>query len=125
METITSPLYEVKLYLGSVESEVPISDPVLKEWLVSSIGAFQEDYKGTTVPVRITDTTFVSDSYVEDGWEVAAISYPRTNHTHKQTLDFMLDLAEHLLGMFGQSRICVLDLKSQHEMFGRVYMLER
>ena len=118
-------MYEVKLYLGSVESDASVSDPVLKEWLVTSIGVFQEDYEGTTIPVRITDTTFVSEThYSEDGWEVAAISYPRTNHTHKQTLDFMLELAEHLMQRFGQSRICVLDLRAQHQMFGRVYMLE-
>ena len=124
------PLYEVKLYLGSVDSVHDDDNRISrltweKETLVASIGVFQEIYKGTTIPVRITNTTFVSDGYVEDGWEIAAISYPRTNHTHKQTLDFMLDLAEHLLERFGQNRVCVLDLRSHHQMFGKTYMIER
>jgi len=116
MKTHVSELYEIKLYLGDCRSR-PIlpnglksTDKITKVALIKAIGEFQEEYRTKTVPVRITNTTFVSETnYSEDGWEVAAISYPHTNHSHRETLDFMLNLAEHLLNLFLQNRICVLD----------------
>ena len=52
------PLYEVKLYLGSVDSVHDDDNRISrltweKETLVASIGVFQEIYKGTTIPVVI------------------------------------------------------------------------
>ena len=120
MKISTYPLYEVKLYLGSVEWDgISFS----KADLMSYIGEFQDGYKGDTIPVRITDTTFISGiDYDENGWEVAAISYPKTNHSHDQTLEFMLALGKYLLRVFFQSRICVLDC--QPNLTDNVYMLE-
>ena len=122
MKKQTSNLYEVKLYLGSVErGEVSVIRHWSKESLISEIGLFQKKYK-IAVPVRVTGTTFVCNDYTEDGWEVVAISYPRTNHSYKQTKDFMLSLGEHLLRVFGQSRICVLADYGGWK--SKVYMLE-
>jgi hypothetical protein len=122
MKTIISNLYEVKLYLGSVErGEVSVIRHWGKESLVSEIGLFQKNHE-IVVPVRITNTTFVCDNYTENGWEVAAISYPRTNHSYEQTKSFMLSLGEHLLHIFGQSRICVLSDCGGWK--SKVYMLE-
>ena len=120
MKISTYPLYEVKLYLGSVEWDgIPFS----KADLMSYVGEFQDSYEGNTIAVRITDTMFVSGiDYDENGWEVAAISYPKTNHSHKQTLDFMLALGEYLLRVFFQDRICVLDC--QPNLTDNVHMLE-
>lgn len=125
---INKPLYEVKLYLGSVRTrsdetgEAPLT-VIYKTDLISEIGKFQDGVGGTVVPVRITDTTFVSGSdYEEGGWEVAAVSFPRTNHSHAKTLEFMVSLGYHLLDVFLQNRICVLDYKEN--MTDDIYMLE-
>lgn len=123
------PLYEVKLYMGSVRSrpnetgDAPLT-VIYKTDLIREIGEFQDSRGGTIVPVRITDTTFVSGSdYEENGWEIAAISFPRTNHSHDQTLEFMVSLGHHLLDVFLQNRVCVLDYKES--MTNNVYMLEK
>jgi len=120
------PLYEVKLYLGCEQnrlSDCKLDRKIPKNILITEIGKFQENYEGTTVPVRVTDTTFISDTdYLEDGWEISAINYPRTNHSHGDVLDFMLDLAEYLLQIFLQKRICVLDCGPT--LTDSVYMLE-
>tara|TARA_R110000824_G_scaffold6161_1_gene28281 strand:- start:8424 stop:8849 length:426 start_codon:yes stop_codon:yes gene_type:complete len=125
---LIKPLYEVKLYMGSVRSrpdetgEAPLT-VIYKEDLIKEIGKFQDSQAGTVVTVRITDTTFVSGlNYEENGWEVAAINFPRTNHSHSKILDFMMSLARHLLCVFLQNRICVLDYNEN--MTDDIYMLE-
>jgi hypothetical protein len=120
-------LYEVKLYLGQLRSRMQEGfqaiNYIRKGELANEIGKFQDSYEGMTIPVRITDTTFVSGQrYSENGWEVAAISYPKIEQSHEQTLKFMLDLGDYLLGKFLQNRICVLDNYSKAT--GRTYMLE-
>ena len=96
---------------------------IYKADLIKEIGKFQEDAAGGIVPVRITDTTFVSGSdYEENGWEVAAINFPPINHSHSKTLEFMFSLGHHLLDVFLQSRVCVLDYKENTT--DNIYMLE-
>ena len=103
------PHYEVKLYIGS---ETFFDEIFSQEDIEKFIGEVQDDY-GFIVPVRVTPVTFVSGSlYKEEGWEVAAINYPKVRATEKRIKDFMMDLGRLLLVEFNQERICVMDGES-------------
>jgi len=101
------PFYECKIYLGSVcylTEEVFTQDQVEQY-----CGESQEAYD-YTVPVRITPTTFVSETgYYEAGWEIAAIDYPKLPYNKRQIRGWMRTLAERLLIKFKQHTICIVD----------------
>lgn len=59
-------------------------------------------------PVRITRTTYVFDSYVEDGYEIALINYPRQDKSEKVLTEFAINLAKYLLERFGQNRMSIV-----------------
>jgi len=72
-------------------------------------GETQEGYD-FIIPLRITPTTFISGTdYQENGWEIAAIDYPRLDFSPIQIRDFMLHLARCVLIKFGQKTICIID----------------
>jgi|TARA_R110000796_G_scaffold34727_2_gene89442 hypothetical protein len=106
MEIRSRSTYEVRVYLGS------INEDTLKEFseseLVHEIGIFQESCK-QTIPVRLTSTTFISKThYMEEGWEIAAINYPRVETESSKIDVFMKDLAVYLLDKFKQNRISIV-----------------
>lgn len=106
MEIRSRSTYEVRVYLGS------INEDTLKEFsksdLAHEIGIFQESCD-QTIPVRLTDTTFISKThYVEEGWEIAAINYPRVETESSKIDVFMKDLAVYLLDKFKQNRISII-----------------
>ena len=110
--------YEVKLYLGSINSVT--GDNIYSFTLERVIGEVQEEY-GKIIPVRITETTYISGSnYRETGWEIAAINYPKLLISVSDIKEFMLELGNKLLNKFGQSRICVMD-----SVENEIIMLER
>ena len=110
--------YEVKLYLGSVNSVT--GDNIYGFTLERVVGEIQEEY-GKIIPVRITQTTYVSGTnYREPGWEIAAINYPKLFVPMLDIKEFMLELGNKLLKKFGQSRICVVD-----SVENEIIMLER
>ena len=110
--------YEVKLYLGSVNSLT--GDNIYGFALERAIGEVQEKY-GKIIPVRITETTYISGTnYRERGWEIAAINYPKLFIPMSDIKEFMLELGNKLLKKFGQSRICVVD-----SVENEIIMLER
>lgn len=100
------PHYEVKLYMGS---ETFFDEVFSQEDVEKFIGEAQDDY-GFIVPVRVTPVTFISGShYKEEGWEIAAINYPKNRATEKRIRGFMMELGRLLLSQFNQQRICVMD----------------
>ena len=110
--------YEVKLYLGSINSAT--GEDIYGFSLERVVGEFQEEY-GKVIPVRITETTYISGTnYRERGWEIAAINYPKLFVSMSDIKEFMLELGNRLLKKFGQSRICVTDLVENE-----IIMLER
>ena len=111
---IINPYYESKIYIGSI-SHAPLSAnlklfiDILDLW--EAIGAEQEKYK-MVIPVRVTNTTFVSGSnYKENGFEIAAINYPRVSATIEEIDEFMLLLARRLLTKFWQHRVGIVNPK--------------
>ena len=95
--------YQVNLFLGSINEET--KEPFFKRDLYWEIGLFQDSQKDWT-PVRVTPTTFVCGTkYIETGWEIAVINYPRVSSGTKQIDDFIKGLAIHLLENFKQKRI--------------------
>tara|TARA_R100001244_G_scaffold35380_4_gene32516 strand:- start:11420 stop:11797 length:378 start_codon:yes stop_codon:yes gene_type:complete len=111
------PHYEVKLYMGNkiqtVLNKTFFSDePFSQEDVEKFISEAQDDY-GFIIPVRVTPTTFISGAnYKEEGWEIAAINYPKIKTTEKRIRSFMMDLARLLLARFNQHTICVMDGES-------------
>ena len=103
------PHYEVKLYIGS---ETFFNEVFSQEDLEKFIGEAQDDY-GFIIPVRVTPVTFISGShYKEEGWEIAAINYPKIKIAEKRIKAFMMELGRLLLTQFNQQRICVMDGES-------------
>jgi len=111
------PHYEVKLYMGNktyrVLNKTFFSDELFSQEDVEKfISETQDDY-GFVIPLRITPTTFISGShYKEEGWEIAAINYPKIETTEKRIRAFMMDLGTLLLARFNQHTICVMDGES-------------
>lgn len=102
----TRPSYEVKVYIGSVNEQTRRS--FNKQSLVEEIGRFQDENR-PIIPVRICDTTFISGlDYNESGWEISAINYPKIKCDPETISSFMLKLAENLVEVFHQHRICVI-----------------
>jgi len=101
------PFYECKIYIGSVSY---ITDETFTQDEVEMFcGKVQEDYD-YTIPVRITPTTFVSDTdYQEKGWEIAAIDYPKLPYNQRQIRGWMRNLAEALIIKFKQHTVCIVD----------------
>ena len=100
------PHYEVKLYMGS---ETFFNEVFSQENIEDFIAKTQDSCE-FIVPVRIAPVTFVSGShYKEEGWEIAAINYPKIAMSEQNIKDFMIELARLLLKEFNQQRICVMD----------------
>ena len=106
MEIRSRSTYEVRVYLGSINEDT--SKEFSKSDLVREIGIFQESCE-QTIPVRITNTTYVCNTnYTEEGWEIAAINYPRVETESSKIDVFMKDLAVYLLDKFKQNRISIV-----------------
>jgi len=98
-----STTYQVNLFLGSINEET--KEPFFKRDLYWEIGLFQDSQEGW-VPVRVTPTTFVCGTkYIETGWEITVINYPRASAGTKSIDNFIKGLATHLLEVFKQDRI--------------------
>lgn len=104
--------YEVRLYIGRRYGyhgdEFSLED--LKKEVGNIQKTFKENYtfESGVIPVRITKTEFVSEDYSEEGWELAAINYPRFQKAKSTILVFMTELARHLLVKFNQHRISII-----------------
>lgn len=111
---IINPYYESKIYIGSIshaplDANLKLFIDVLDLW--EAIGTEQEKYK-MIIPLRITKTAFVSGSnYKENGFEIAAINYPRVSATIEDIDEFMLLLARKLLTKFWQRRVSIINPK--------------
>jgi hypothetical protein len=110
------PSYEYKLFLGRRYRDEAKS--FRKRNLKSKVKNFQElfdeKHNTGTIPVRLSETTFVARDYAEDGFEVAVINYPRRPRKEEEIRMFMLGLAGYLLTELRQNRICVVGDKNTY-----------
>ena len=101
------PFYECKIYIGSVSYKT--NETFTQDEVEMFCGKVQEGYD-YTIPVRITPTTFVSETnYQEKGWEIAAIDYPKLQYNQRQIKAWMRHLAESLILKFKQHTVCIID----------------
>ena len=106
MKTKTIDTYECRVYVGSIYEDTKV--PFYERNLTKFISDYQ-DSVDTTVPLRVTKTAFVcGSSYLEDGWEIAAINYPRAGTNMEIIKEFMEGLAEGLLERFCQKRVTLV-----------------
>ena len=106
MKTKTIDTYECRVYVGSIYEDTKV--PFYERNLTKFISDYQ-DSVDATVPLRVTKTAFVcGSSYLEDGWEIAAINYPRAGTNMEIIKEFMEGLAEGLLERFCQKRVTLV-----------------
>ena len=97
--------YEVRAYVGSRRY---YNGAALSEQDVIDVIAREQKLSGEKIPVRMTKTEFICDDYREEGWELAAINYPRHPKEKKTILDFMLQLGKSLCFHLEQNRVSVI-----------------
>ena len=106
MKTKTIDTYECKIYIGSIYEDTKV--PFYERNLTKFISDYQ-DSVDATVPLRVTKTSFVCGTgYHEDGWEIAAINYPRAGTNMEIIEEFMEGLTEGLLERFCQKRVTLV-----------------
>lgn len=102
----SNPSYEVKIFIGSkrgYNGESFSKEDLLKE--ISDFQIYWEIQYSNTVSLRVSNTTYVVKDYVEDGFEITAINYPRFPKQPKEITDFMRALVARLLLKLEQNRI--------------------
>ena len=111
---VIEPYYESKIYIGSIKhgpSYKIINIIISADELWDVIGKEQEKYK-MIIPLRVTETAFLSGlKYRENGFEIAAINYPRVTATIEEIDEFMLILGRRLLTDFFQHRVTIVNSK--------------
>ncbi len=99
---------ELRLYIGSTKG---YKGPAFSEaQLIRVVQDFQrgwEEANGRTHTVRFSKCMYVCMDYVENGWELAIINYPRHPHPIGHLNEFIDQLQDHLMIEFGQNRITV------------------
>ncbi len=100
--------YECKLFMGSVRDGSQ-GLPFSEEYLIHEIKYWQSVHVDAKIVIRLTKTKFIYLNYEEEGWELSAIQYPRFPVPTYEIRAGMLRLAEHLMKVFEQKSICVMD----------------
>jgi hypothetical protein len=112
MKTKFHDYIEARLYIGS-RSGYDGQFFTLHE-LAKKIQTYQKEVgdpkTDDLTPVRITPTNYVAGDYMEAGWEVAVIAYPRRPKSQKQLYEFIDGLAAYLLNEFKQNRISIVSI---------------
>tara|TARA_R100001163_G_scaffold12639_1_gene11819 strand:- start:43436 stop:43816 length:381 start_codon:yes stop_codon:yes gene_type:complete len=106
MKAKTIDTYECRIYIGSIYEDTKAH--FYERNLTKYIGDYQNSVDAI-VPLRVTKTAFVcGPKYLEDGWEIAAINYPRAGTNMEIIEGFMEGLAEGLLERFCQKRVTLV-----------------
>lgn len=113
MKKITAKTYQVTIYIGSARG---YDGPRFSDHdLITAIGDFQKQNEQTPltgaadlVSVTVTPTTYVVRDYVEDGWAIGAIQYPRFPKEEQAILNYMRAMAGYLLSRFDQNRLSLV-----------------
>lgn len=106
MRKVSNDTFEVRLYIGS---QAGYGGEVYGvERLRELIQVQQGTDERAIIPVRISPTQFVAGEYVEEGWEVAAINYPRRPKKFSEIYAFMEGLARHLMVTLNQKRVSLV-----------------
>ncbi len=103
----TNDFYEARIYIGSREG---YNGPKFtKNDLIKEIAAYQSEH-GLEVcsPVRIAETCYLWSDYLEEGWEIGIINYPRMPKPDFRIKLFACNLAQFLVLKFKQNRISVV-----------------
>lgn len=104
MKRVQEPTYEARIYIGS-KREYEGEEFTFEE-LRSFIAKYQD--REVTCPLRITETHFMFQDYLEKGWEIAVINYPRFPKDPRELERFVVGLADSLMYEFKQNRISVV-----------------
>ena len=113
MNELNARTYWVKIYIGSVRGYN--GTKILENEVVNAIGLFQKNHKKNPLPnaadivsVTLSQTTYIVEDYVEDGWVIGAIQYPRFIKQEQAIFKYMYTMAEFLLERFEQNRLTLM-----------------
>lgn len=106
MKTAEIPYYEIRLYIGSQEGYH--GEKFGLRELMKAVRDFQASHKDK-VSVRYTACVYQVGDWDEDGWEVAAIDYPRFPKTSDYLRNWFEGLSLYLIDRLKQDRITVCD----------------
>lgn len=97
--------FEVRLYMGSRKGYG--EEQYGESNVIKAISEFQRgsDRSEPPIPVRLTPTTFVSEDYVEEGWEIAVVRYPLREDSDDDIIHWAGELAAVLMHRFHQEHI--------------------
>ena len=110
----TTNTFYANIYIGSIRGYN--GSPFTLNQIIAAIARFQENMEGKRnigiadiVSVRITSTTYQIKGYMENGWEISAINYPRYPKDKDSIMVYMIEMAKFLLVTFEQNRITVVN----------------
>ena len=99
--------HEIKMYVGSIRGYN--GTEFNEDELCFEIKEFQKNIDDLNlVSLRVTPTKYIVRDYVEKGWEITAINYPRFPKSYLKTYLFMEGLAKRLLKNLKQNRISMV-----------------
>jgi hypothetical protein len=99
------PTYEVKAYVGTREQ---YDGPVFgKRRVLDAVREFQLQ-PGNNALVRSTECDYQCGDYLEGGFELAVLEYPRFPKGREWVKDYMIRLGKHLLVALNQNRVGVV-----------------
>jgi hypothetical protein len=106
MKITEVPYYEVRLYIGSREGYH--GEQFGQRDLMRAVRQFQEGYsQDNLVSVRYSKCTYQVGNWDEEGWEIAAINYPRFPKSTNYLNEWFMNLAKFLCKNLHQNRITV------------------
>lgn len=100
----TARTYEARLYVGNREG---YDGPEFgRERVVQAVRDFQRLSEENVACVRITPCCYVAgQDYLEEGWELAVIQYPRFERPESELDAMMSRLQDHMLRSLRQNRV--------------------
>jgi hypothetical protein len=107
MNFATCENYEVKIWIGSIRGYN--GKKFLLKTLLKKIGEFQKKHE-KPCSLRVSPTTFIFQDYIENGWEIVCLNYPKFPKTPEEIDDFMMKLVQFLLIELEQNRITISDM---------------
>jgi hypothetical protein len=98
--------HEVRLYVGSREG---YGGPEFgRERVVEAVRDFHRIHPHHVACLRVTPCCYVVRDYLEEGWELACINYPRFPKPFGMIDEMMRALGRHLLVSLKQNRVTVV-----------------
>lgn len=110
VNVIHGPTFQASVYVGCREGYDGPEFSKLR--LLEAIQEFHEQFPNTKACLRIEACTYIAGKYIEDGWSINVIDYPRFPKDHNTITITMGMLADHLRRSLKQNRVGLVTPKT-------------